>query len=164
MTSKLAPKARKNKLIVKELSNEVLIYDENNHQAHCLNETAALVWKCCDGRTSIAKMTRRLEKQLSVAVPEQTVWLALKQLEGSRLLDMPVTSRARIPHTSRRAVMRTIGIAAVALPLITSIHAAPAAAAGSCRTGGQTCSPPSSNPGNCCAGFTCNGAGICQGT
>src|SRR5258708_242168 len=116
MTSKLAPKARKNKLIVKELSNEVLIYDENNHQAHCLNETAALVWKCCDGRTSIAKMTRRLEKQLSVAVPEQTVWLALKQLEGSRLLDMPVTSRARIPHTSRRAVMRTIGIAAVALP------------------------------------------------
>ena len=33
MTSKLAPKARKNNLIVKEVSNEVLIYDENNHQA-----------------------------------------------------------------------------------------------------------------------------------
>jgi len=164
MTRKLAPKARKNNLIVKEISNEVLIYDENNHQAHCLNETAALVWKFCDGHTSIPKMRQLLEKEMSLAVPEQTVWLALKQLEGSCLLDLPVTPRAGIPHASRRAVMRTIGIAAVALPLITSIHAAPAAAAGSCRTGGQTCSPPSSNPGNCCAGFACNGAGICQVT
>src|SRR5260221_6727268 len=103
MTSKLAPKARKNKLIVKELSNEVLIYDENNHQAHCLNETAALVWKFCDGRTSIPKMTRRLEKELSVAVAEQTVWLALKRLEASRLLHVPATPQGLIPHTSRRA-------------------------------------------------------------
>src|ERR1700686_4261480 len=108
MTSKLAPKARKNKLIVKELSNEVLVYDENNHKAHCLNETAALVWKFCDGRTSIPQMTRMLEKEMSVAVPEQAVWLAIKQLEGSRLLDMSVTQQAWLPQTSRRTIMRTI--------------------------------------------------------
>jgi hypothetical protein len=161
MTSKLAPKARKNKLIVKELSNEVLIYDENNHQAHCLNETAALVWKFCDGRTSIPKMTRRLEKQLSVVVPEQTVWLALKQLEASRLLDVPVTRQARIPHTSRRTAMRTIGITAVALPLITSINASAAVAAASCRAIGQSCT--GSPQGTCCPGLFCNGT-FCQAT
>src|SRR5258707_13469469 len=135
----LAPKARKNKLIVKELPGEVLVYDENNHKAHCLNETAALVWKFCDGRTSIPKMMRLLEKEMSVAVPEQTVWLAIRQLDASRLLDIPVAQQARIPKTSRRAVIRTIGIAAVALPLITSITNPTAAAAASCVAVGQPC-------------------------
>ncbi len=163
MTSKdqLAPKARKNKLIVKELPGEVLIYDENNHQAHCLNETAALVWKFCDGQTSIPKMTRMLEKEMSIAVPEQTVWLALKQLEGSHLLDMSGSQQAWIPQTSRRAVMRTIGIAAVALPLITSITNPTAAAAASCGAIGQSCT--GAPQGTCCPGLFCNGR-FCQAT
>src|SRR6266404_4163991 len=92
----LAPKARKHKLIVKELANEILIYDENNHQAHCLNETSALVWKSCDGRTSVPKMARVLEKETRVAVPEQTVWLAIKQLEASGLLDLAAARQAWI--------------------------------------------------------------------
>lgn len=160
----LAPKARKNKLIVKELRGEVLIYDEDNHKAHCLNETAALVWKLCDGRTSIPKMTRLLEKEMNVTVPQQMVWLAIKELEVSRLLDMSPTQQTWIPQTSRRAVLRTIGIAAVALPLITTITNPTAAAAATCVRGGQPCSPPGSNPGNCCPGFACNGAGVCQAT
>jgi hypothetical protein len=165
MTSnQLAPKARKNKLIVKELRGEVLIYDEDNHKAHCLNETAALVWKFCDGRTGIPKMTRLLEKEMNIAVPQQMVWLAIKELEGSRLLDMSATQQSWIPQTSRRAVLRTIGIAAVALPLITTITNPTAAAAATCVPGGQPCSPPGSNPGNCCPGFACNGAGVCQAT
>ena len=56
----VAPKARKHELIVKELSDETLVYDETTHKAHCLNQTAALVWKFCDGRTSIPQMTRLL--------------------------------------------------------------------------------------------------------
>jgi hypothetical protein len=162
MTSRLAPKARKSKLIVKELSNEVLIYDENNHQAHCLNETAALVWKFCDGRTSIPKMRQLLEKEMSVTVPEQTVWLALKQLEGSRLLDMSVTPQARLQRTSRRAVMQTMGIAAVALPLITSVRAAAAVAAASCVPLGQPC--VGAGLGNCCPGASVACGGSPNGT
>ena len=157
MKNRFAPKARKDKLIVKELNGEVLVYDENNHKAHCLNETAALVWKFCDGRTSIPKLTRLLEKEMNVAMPEQTVWLALRQLEGSRLLDVPVSAQARIPQTSRRAVMRTIGIAAVALPLITTITNPTAAAAATCVPLGQPC--VGAGLGNCCPGpgITCFG-------
>jgi hypothetical protein len=164
VTSKLAPKARKNKLIVKELSNEVLIYDENNHQAHCLSETAALVWKFCDGRTSIPKMRQLLEKEMSVTVPEQTVWLALKQLEGSRLLDVSVAPQTRFPRTSRRAVMRNMGIAAVALPLITSVRTAAAVAAASCVPLGQPC--VGAGVGNCCPGqfIACAPNNICHVT
>jgi hypothetical protein len=161
--NQFAPKARTSKLIVKKLQSEVLVYDEHNHKAHCLNETAALVWKFCDGRTSIPQMTHMLEKELSVAVPEQTIWLAIKQLQGSRLLEMSGSQQAWIPQTSRRAVMRTIGIAAIALPLITTITNPTAAAAATCVPGGQPCSPPGA-VGNCCPGFRCNGVGVCQGT
>jgi hypothetical protein len=154
----LAPKARRHKLIVKELPGEVLVYDERNHNAHCLNQTAALVWKFCDGRTTIPKMTRLLEKEMSVAVPEQMVWLAIKQLEGSRLLDMSVTQQTWIPQTSRRAVLRTIGITAVALPLITTITNPTAAAAASCVALGQPC--VGAGVGNCCPGPSI----ICGGT
>jgi hypothetical protein len=162
MDRKLAPKARKSKLIVKVLADEVLVYDENNHKAHCLNQTAALVWKFCDGRTSIPRMMRLLEKEMSASVPEQTVWLAIKQLEASRLLDEQAIQQAWMPQTSRRAVMRTIGIAAVALPLITSVRAAAAVAAASCVPLGQPC--VGAGLGNCCPGASVACAGSPNGT
>lgn len=152
---RLAPRARKNKLIVKELASEVLVYDETSHKALCLNPTAALVWKFCDGRTSIPRITQLLAKEMSVTVPEQTVWLAIKQLDESRLLELPVAQQAWIPQTSRRSVMRTIGIAAVALPLITVIAIPNAASAASCKTVGQPC--VGAGQGNCCALLQCFG-------
>ncbi|MBV9278705.1 MAG: hypothetical protein JOZ41_01360, partial [Chloroflexi bacterium] len=45
----LAPRARKNGLIVRELEDEVLVYDLERHRAHCLNRAAGLVWKHADG-------------------------------------------------------------------------------------------------------------------
>ena len=39
------PRARTSELIVKELPDETLVYDLANDKAHCLNHTAALVWK-----------------------------------------------------------------------------------------------------------------------
>lgn len=161
----LAPKARKNKLIVKELADEVLVYDENNHNALCLNHTAALVWKLCDGRSSIPQITRLLEKELSANVSEPTVWLAIKQLDESRLLDVPVAQKAWMPQTSRRELVRRIGLAAIALPLISSVKTANAVAVASCRTVGQPCT--GAGLGNCCPGMglACQGVGpTCQVT
>jgi hypothetical protein len=160
-----APKARSERLVVKELAGETLVYDENNHEAHCLNSTAGLVWKFCDGRNSVPQMTRLLAKEMNAPVPEQVVWLALKQLEESRLLEVQVTGRNWGPQTSRRELVRRLGIAAVALPLITSIQAPVAAQAGSCRTAGQPCT--GAGLGNCCPGMglACQGVGpTCQVT
>src|SRR5205807_3020125 len=119
-------------LIVKELENEVLIYDENNNKAHCLNQTAALVWKSCDGRTTIPKISSRLEEKLGDRVPEQVVLLALRQLDESRLLETNSISATWVAGTSRRELVRRIGIAAVALPIISSMTTANAVAAASC--------------------------------
>ena len=82
-----APKARRSQLVIKELASETLVYDESNHQAYCLNQTAAFVWKHCDGRRSLPALARLLEKEINVSAPEHTVRLAIKQLEESHLLD-----------------------------------------------------------------------------
>ena len=39
------PVARKSGLVVQEMPDEVLVYDLNSNKAHCLNQTAASVWK-----------------------------------------------------------------------------------------------------------------------
>ena len=31
------------------LDDELLVYDARTHRGHCLNQTAAAVWKACDG-------------------------------------------------------------------------------------------------------------------
>jgi hypothetical protein len=151
-SDRLSPKARKDRLVIKELANETLVYDERNHKAHCLNHTAALVWKLCDGRTSVATMTGLVEQQLNARISEETVCLAIRQLEESRLLDAVAAKSEWLPKSSRRELVRRLGIAAIALPLITSIQAPVAAQAGSCRTNGQPCT--GAGLGNCCPGLS----------
>ena len=57
------PKKRKEGIIVKELPDEVLVYDLDRDKAHCLNHSAAAVWERCDGRTTVAEIARAVEKR-----------------------------------------------------------------------------------------------------
>jgi hypothetical protein len=160
-TEQPLPRARRANLVVKELTDETLVYDEETHEAHCLNQTAAFVWKHCDGRTSVARLGRLLNQETKTARPEQVVWSAIEQLERSHLLESPVRRPADVPRMSRRELMRGLGIAAaVAVPLVTSIVAPTAAEAASIA-----CSPaggPCTSDANCCAPARCNvGAGTC---
>ena len=50
MNNSQVPVARKQGLVVQEMPDEVLIYDLDTNKAHCLNQTAAFVWKSCDGK------------------------------------------------------------------------------------------------------------------
>jgi hypothetical protein len=146
----LIPEARVEDLVVQELSDEVLVYDRKRQKAHCLNKTAALVWKQCDGKTSVAQMARTLEIELKAPAEEEIVLLALDELGKGHLLN----KRIRLSQTglSRREVMRRIGIAAaVALPAVTSIIAPTAAHAATCKNSGQPCSTSA----ECCSG-ACN--------
>src|SRR5688572_30177113 len=85
----LLPVARSNNLIIKELPDETLIYDLGSDEAHCLNQTAALVWKNCNGTRSVRDLANLLECKLGAPVPEDVVWLALDQLEQFNLLGEP---------------------------------------------------------------------------
>ncbi len=150
---KIGPRARKDDLIVKEMPHEVLVYDLVRDKAHCLNHTAALVWNYCDGRTSAAAMTGRLEQELKVPVDEGVVWLALDQLSKNHLLEEKIVPPTLLAGINRRQMIRALGVAAaVAVPVVTSIVApTPAQAA----TLGGSGAP-------CCTGAECE-SGVCNG-
>jgi hypothetical protein len=152
----IKPQARKVGLVIQRVQDEVLVYDRDLNKAHCLNETAAAVWKHCDGKTTVDEMACLLEKQLELPVDEAVLGFGLDQLEKAHLLEEPMSRVSNGKTISRREVMRRIGVgAAVALPLVTSIIAPRAAAAANCRTTGQACTANAQCCSNNCVALVC---------
>ncbi len=160
-TRALMPRARQDELVVEELQDETLVYDLERHKARCLNRTAALVWRHCDGQTSVADVAALLEEQLAIPTDEAVVWMALDRLSRANLLTEPVKLPADRAQYSRRQMLRTLRRAAgisLLLPVVTSIFAPRAAAQASCVSstaciaGLQPCSglPICGQPGKCC--------------
>lgn len=148
------PCARTDNLVIRELDDETLVYDMERDEAHCLNQTAALVWQQCDGKTTATQAARALQKELETTVDPDLVWLAVKQLQRFHLVDVPKNS----PSVSRRDLVLKYAPLALALPVIMSISAPTAAGAASC--GGQGAPCGGSNP-PCCSGCSCDGTCFC---
>jgi hypothetical protein len=155
------PMARKSGLVVQEMPDEVLVYDLNSNRAHCLNVTAAAVWKACDGKTSVEEIASNFGKGAS----EDLVWLAIDQLSENDLLEKEL--RSRFEGMSRRDVIKKVGMASmVAIPVIASLVAPQNALASSscnCVNNTQCITGPNGdgNGGTICSAATCNGSGVC---
>jgi hypothetical protein len=148
------PRMRAHGLIIDDLPDEVLVYDLDRQQAHCLNHTAALVWRGCDGNSSAPEIARRLKVELDAPFNEELVWLALEQLEKLHLLEHSISVPAQFTHLSRRQMIRTLGLAAaIAVPVVTSIVAPMPAQASTCRPPNAPCSPTIM----CCSPLGCDG-------
>jgi len=163
------PVARRQRLIVKELPDETLIYDLDSDEAHCLNQTAALVWKNCDGTRSARDLASLLSVELGRAFPEEVVWLALDKLQQFELLSEPISRPPHLAGISRRQLIRTLGIAAaVSIPAIITIVAPSAVQAASCgsltdRNLNCPCSFSAQCASGCCRDGACkNGVGSCS--
>jgi hypothetical protein len=160
MNNSQRPIARKTGLVVQEVPDEVLVYDLESNKAHCLNQSAAIIWKSCDGNNSVSEIAKLVESQAGGKVTEDFVWLAIDQLSENNLLEQEIPSNFQ--GTSRREVIKKIGLASmVAIPVIASLVAPQSAlAAASC-----SCNNPAScgnTPNQGCPSTTnCNGAGLC---
>src|SRR3954447_19559512 len=154
MNNSQYPVARKSGLVIQELPDEVLVYDLNSNKAHCLNQTASMVWKSCDGKTSISEIA----EAFGTGNNEDLVWLAIDQLGESELLEKVVESKFH--GQSRREVIKKIGLASIiAVPVIASLVApqnALASTSCACVTPGD-CSTQSA----CASQVNCNGSGVC---
>lgn len=145
------PRARREGLVVKVLRDEVLVYDLERHEAHCLNTSAALVWKHCDGTTTASESAALLRKELKSPADEEVVRLALDGLRKANLLRD--TSHRKTEPTrpvSRRALIRKLGLAAGLLPLVASIVVPEAAAAQSINCSAFTTQQSCENPLKAC--------------
>jgi hypothetical protein len=160
MTTPPMPKAKTERLIVREIDGETLVYDRSRYAASCLNEFAAKVWRECDGETSIAAIAAALGEH------ERAVWLALHQLAKAQLLTEAIAFPPDVNAAkSRREVAGRLGLGAAAC--VTSIVAPmPAQAASSCGTLGKPCLAASPGLlGTCCPDMDllCTGVvGFCR--
>ena len=154
------PMARQNGLVVQEMPDEVLVYDMDTNKAHCLNQSAAFIWKSCDGSKSVMDIVQQFESNGRGKVTEDFVWLAIDQLNENGLLENKVAPRFQ--GQSRRQVLKTIGLASmVALPVIASL-VAPKSAFGvsSCVCNNNArCGLPAN--ASCPSTTNCNQLGLC---
>ena len=126
------PRARRDDLLVEDIVDEILIYDLRSEQAHCLNGTAAAVWRACDGHADIAGLVAATSAAIGAWCDEHLVLLALEQLSERDLLDGPPVVAS--PGFSRRELMERVALPMLLLPLITTLSAPTPAMAQSCAT------------------------------
>ena len=150
------PRARTEGLVIRALPEEVLVYDLERDRAHCLNPTAAFIWKHCDGQTSMAGMVQMLAREFNAPFDAAVVWLALEQLGRAHLLTPPLPRSGQRPGVSRREVLRKLGkVAAVALPVVTSLVVPTASEAASCLPIGSACTTSAECCSGVCVANTC---------
>ena len=152
------PLARVEKLIKRNVQDELIIYDLVRDVGTCLNSFAAEVWDRCDGHSSPATIAQVLSQSRPEPVDERAVWLAVDKLSRAKLLEEPI----KIPPSvlggaSRREVLRGLSLGAVsAVPVVLSIKVPAAAQAVSClQIFGQGCSPVTPGRPPCCPGLVC---------
>jgi hypothetical protein len=136
------PRARQDGLLVDAVGEELLLYDQNSHTAHCLSPIAACVWRHCDGKRDVTELAEL------AGVSEGLVVDALHELREKELLDAePHVMQSTVPGISRREAIGRVagyGAAAASVPLIVSATAATPAMASSgeksvCNAGTGTC-------------------------
>ena len=155
----MRPLARRDGLVVRDLPDETIVYDRERHQAHCLNRTAALVFRHADGTRTAGEIASLLGDG-EPREGEATVAMALELLSQACLLD----ERAAAPGASRRDAIRRVGIgAALLLPAVASVLAPTPAEAATCVA--SCVGEPDGTPCNCFAGsgVPC-GSAVCTGT
>jgi hypothetical protein len=146
----MKPQTRRSGLLIRELPDELLVYDLVQHRAHCLNRTAALVFRHADGTRSAAELARL------PGADDDVVTLALEQLAAAGLIEASASdaARERPAGMSRRELARRVGLAAaILLPAVVSIVApTPAEALATCvadcggKLPGTPCTSIGANP------------------
>jgi len=80
------PRARNDNLVVKDLSDETLVYDTQRSLAHILNHVSSRVWRLSDGRKTIPQIAEALARETDIPVRPEVVELAFDQLAKNHLL------------------------------------------------------------------------------
>jgi hypothetical protein len=138
------PRARKDGLLEETVGEELLLYDQDSHTAHCLSPIAACIWRHCDGELDVTELAEL------AGASESLVADALHELREKDLLAAePGLTQSTVLGISRREAIGRVaryGAAAAAVPLVVSATAATPAMAsspekgeGPCEAGTSTC-------------------------
>jgi hypothetical protein len=151
------PLARTEKLIVHPMEGETLVYDMERRMALCLNPAAMLIWKRCDGQTSVGQIAQALREELLPDADEAAVWAGLESLNKIHLLaecpPLPGGLTAALRRHSRRKLIVTLasGISSAFALTVLAPTAAHAASFG--------CTITKNNQSTCSSGCCCTATG-----
>lgn len=147
----LLPQARTENIVVRNLKDEVLIYDLATDRALCLNRTAGRIFECCDGRRTFEDLKREFQ------FTDDLIYLSLDELRKHQLIADEYVSP--LAGMSRREAVRRVGLATMtALPVVIRLTAPAAAEAASNQAraaNGQTCSTAQSGSSRQCLSGYC---------
>jgi len=153
------PCARKEDLVVERLENEILVYDQIHHKAHCLDPNVAHVWRECDGKSSVREIALRLQKKHDLEIDEGVVRVAVQRLGKVHLLKKRVNfsegvnSRARRDWLKKVALIGGFSIASLMVP-----SAAMAASCAHSCSGLGDCTPCYNSSTGKCDKVCCRGS------
>jgi hypothetical protein len=155
------PKARNNDLLVEELGGELLIFDVSSNRAHCLNGTAAAIWRDCDGTRSFAAMAQRIFPGLDPADGERLVSVGVDRLRRRRLVES--SEREAPADPSKRYMVKKLALLAAAAgfaaPLVSTVLAPTSAQSASLLPIGAPCD----SGVECASGLCSPGLQVCIG-
>ncbi|MEP7037501.1 MAG: PqqD family protein [Acidobacteriota bacterium] len=83
----MKPIARRNDLVIKEVTGELFIQDLKYEKAVCLNPTSAYVWQKCDGKKDTHEIATEMRRELGLPVSENLVLFSLNFLSAEHLLE-----------------------------------------------------------------------------
>ena len=142
------PRARQDGLLEETVDEELLLYDQESHTAHCLSPIAACVWRHCDGEHDLTGLAQL------VGASKDLVADALHELREKGLLDAePEITQSAISGESRREAIGRVtryGAAAAAGSMIISATAATPAMASSEEIPPSKCTAKSGTSKSCC--------------
>src|SRR5688500_18045530 len=130
------PRARADGLVIRELVDDVLVYDLQRHQAHCLDRASAAVWRQCDGRSTTAQVAKTLATEFP-ALDAEVVLVALQRLDKAHLLEGRLP-KGYGPSLPRRDLLKRVA-AAGGLSVLSITVPTPALAATCIPAGSGTC-------------------------
>ena len=121
------PRARQDGLFEEMVGEELLLYDQHSHTAHCLSPIAASVWQHCDGEHDLTELA------ILTGAGEDFVADALRELrEKGLLVADPTLAQSTVRGESRREAIGRVaryGGAAAGSMIVSATAATPAMAA-----------------------------------
>jgi hypothetical protein len=147
---------------LERVADEVVLFDAEFTRYHTLNGVAYDVWRLCDGRRTLSEIASNVDRGDAML---DVIAATVEQLGEGGLLQAPETHFESTLR--RRAVLKLVAagaVAAIGLPVVSSITAPDASAANS----GSCTSTKECPPGRCCCchdnntNCDCQIAGQCE--
>src|SRR5215472_7014485 len=111
---------------MREVGQELIVYDARHRRAHCLNKAAAPILRASDGTRTVAEIAGVLPQNLGSKERTDLVWLTLQTLSKADLLTVALVPPRGLDRSRRDLLQRAAVIGL--LPVVESIAAPPAQA------------------------------------